>query len=159
MSKENLAVYLTDHLAGATAAVELLEWLESNHQGTDVGQFARDIRTEVEADRDELRTLMKQLNISESTTRKASAWLGEKATELKLWIDDGGGDELRLFESFEVLSLGIEGKRLLWLSLATAAEKNQKLQGLNYMHLIQRAEEQRASVDKKRLEAASRALR
>jgi len=43
---------------------------------------------DIAADRDELEALMKALNIDQSRTRKASAWLAEKFTELKLRFDD-----------------------------------------------------------------------
>jgi hypothetical protein len=64
--------------------------------------------------RDELQGLMKHLDIGESRTRKASAWMAEKMTELKLRFDDFRGGPLQLFEALEALSLGIEGKRSLW---------------------------------------------
>jgi hypothetical protein len=57
----------------------------------------------VAADRDELEDLMKRLNIDQSRTRKASAWLGEKMTELKLRFGDPKDGTLRLFESLEAL--------------------------------------------------------
>jgi hypothetical protein len=46
---------------------------------------------------------MKRLNIDQSRTRKASAWLGEKMTELKLRFGDPKDGTLRLFESLEAL--------------------------------------------------------
>lgn len=49
---------------------------------------------------------MKALNIDQSRMRKASAWLAEKFTELKLRFDDPKAGALLLFESLEALSLG-----------------------------------------------------
>ena len=60
--------------------------------------------------------------VAESRTRKATAWLTEKVTELKLRLDDPAGGALRLLEALEAVSLGIEGKRALWRALAAAAE-------------------------------------
>ena len=154
----HLATYLNDHLAGSVAAVELLEHLEETHAGSDVGRFIAELRVDVEADRQELKTLMGQLQIDESVTRKATAWLAGKATEIKLQLDDSEGGELRLFESLEALSLGIEGKRLLWLALAAAAEEAPAFRLLDYKSLVRRAEDQRNQVEERRLEACKKAL-
>jgi hypothetical protein len=155
---EHLATYLNDHLAGSVVAIELMEHLEATFAGTPVAAFVANLRADVEADRRELEALMVQLQIAESRTRKASAWLTEKFTELKLRLDDPAGGELRLFESYEALSLGIEGKRSLWLALSAAAADTPALQIVDYGRLIQRAEEQRSRVEARRLEAANTAL-
>jgi hypothetical protein len=101
---------------------------------------------------------MSRLEIGESRTRKASAWLAEKFTELKLRLDDPAGGDLRLFESLEALSLGIEGKKNLWLALASLTEQEPALQSLDYDRLIVRAQQQRNGVEALRLEVAKRAL-
>ena len=158
MAGEHIATYLNDHLAGAAGAFELLEHLESEHAGTEVGRLAAGLRADVEADRQALEAIMERLDIARSRTRKAAAWIGEKAAELKLRLDDPAGGSLRLFESLEALSLGIEGKRSLWRALAAAAEEAPDLRVADYEVLIRRAEEQRSRVETARLEAARRAL-
>jgi hypothetical protein len=159
MADEHLATYLNDHLAGSVVAVELMENLEAVYADTPVAEFIAKLRADVEADRVELKVLMGRLQISESRTRKASAWLTEKLTELKLRLDDSTHGDLRLFESLEALSLGIEGKRSLWLALAAAAEVSPKLRIVDYERLRQRAEEQRGRVEIKRIEVAKTALK
>lgn len=158
MADKPIATYLNDHLSGAAAALELLEHLEERHAGTDLGRVAAELRAEIAADRDELSGLMERLGVSQSRTRKAAAWLGEKAAQLKLHLDDLGDGALRLQESLEALSLGIEGKRLLWRALAAVAEEAPALQGVDYESLIRRAEEQRSRVEPLRLDAARKAL-
>lgn len=159
MANEHLATYLNDHLAGSVVAVELMENLEAVYADTPTAEFIARLRADVEADRKELETLMSRLQISESRARKASAWLTEKLTELKLRVDDSTRGDLRLFESLEALSLGIEGKKSLWLALSAAAEVSPGLQLLDYQRLIQRATEQRSRVEAKRVEAAKAALK
>lgn len=158
MADEHIATYLNDHLAGATAAVELLEHLETAHAESGVGQAAAGLRAEIEADRQELRALMERLEVDESRARKASGWLGSKVAELKLRLDDRSGGDLHLFESLEVLSLGIEGKHGLWRALAATAQDTPALQVADYERLARRAVEQRAQVEAMRLEAARKAL-
>ena len=109
-------------------------------------------------DRHELEGLMQQLHITESRTRKATAWLTEKVTEIKLRLDDPAGGALRLLESLETLSLGIEGKRGMWLALAAVAEEADWLRVVDYERLIHRAEQQRSRVEDERLKAAKASL-
>jgi hypothetical protein len=59
-----------------------------------------------------------------------------------------------LFHALEVLVLGISGKRDLWSALAAAADTVPTLRELNYGGLIERAEDQCARVEAKRLEVA-----
>ena len=158
MAENHIATYLNDHLAGSVVALELLEHLESEHAGTPLESFFKELRAEITADREKLESLMGQLDISESRTRKASAWLTEKVTALKLRLDDPEDGDLRLFESLEALSLGIEGKCGLWLALAAVAERSPQLRMLDYHELISRAEAQRSRVEEKRIETARRAL-
>jgi hypothetical protein len=158
MAGEHLATYLNDHLAGSSAALEILDHLEAVHAERDLGPFVAPLRAEVAADRQELAALMSRLDVAESRTRKASAWFAEKLAELKLRLDDPAGGALRLLEALEALSLGIEGKRGLWGALATAAEDAPALQGVDYTRLGRRAEEQRGQVEALRLKAARRAL-
>jgi hypothetical protein len=101
---------------------------------------------------------MARLDISVSSTRKASVWLAEKMTDLKLRIDDPQGGSLRLLGSLEARSLGIKGKRSLWLALAAAAEKSPWLKLIDYTYLAERAHERRARVENVRINTARHAL-
>jgi ferritin-like metal-binding protein YciE len=159
LADDHIATYLSDHLAGAVVAVELMENLEAVYAGKSIADFIANLRTDIEADVRELENLLGRLHISESRTRKASAWLTEKFTQLKLRLDDAAHGDLRLFESLEALSLGIEGKRSLWLALSAAAEVSPQLRIADYQRLRQRAEEQRERVEAKRLEVAQTALK
>jgi hypothetical protein len=158
MADDNIATYLNDHLAGSVVALELLEHLEKDYEASALAGFFRELHNDISKDRDDLQELMARLDISVSKTRKASAWLAEKMTDLKLRIDDPQGGSLRLFESLEALSLGIEGKRSLWLALAAAAEKSPSLKLIDYEHMAERAEEQRVRIEHVRIDTARHAL-
>ena len=158
MAHQDLATYLNDHLAGSVVALELLEHLEAVHSREPLRDFFRQLRADIAADRDELVALMKALNIDQSRTRKASAWLAEKFTELKLRVDDPKAGALLLFESLEALSLGIEGKRSLWITLAATSESTPSLKIADYGRLQQRAQEQRDRVEELRIKTALVAL-
>ncbi len=159
MANDHIAIYLNDHLAGSVVAVELMEDLEAAYAEKPIAAFIAGLRAEVEADVEELKRIMSSLEISESRTRKASAWLTEKLTELKLRLDDPAHGDLRLFESLEALSLGIAGKKSLWLALSAAAEITPALRIADYDRLKQRAVDQRHRVEGRRLEVAQSALK
>jgi hypothetical protein len=158
MASKHLATYLNDHLAGSVTAIELLAYLASAYAGSDIAQFATTLREDVIADRKVLEELMERLGVPQSAPRKASAWIVEKMAQLKLRWDDPAGGSFRLFEAMEAVSLGIEGKRVLWRALAAAAQDNAALLGLDYEQLIQRAEAQRERVEPVRIKAAVEAL-
>jgi hypothetical protein len=158
MADDHLAIYLNDHLAGSVVAVELLQHLERTYSGKAVQQFAADLRADIEDDRRELQQFMGRLNVAESRARQATAWLAEKMTMVKLRLDDWAGGDFRLFEALEALSLGIEGKRALWVALSDAAAAAPSLRLLDYGRLVERAVEQRKRVETLRLETARAAL-
>ena len=158
MPRENLAVYLNDHLAGSTALLELLERLQSWYAGSEIETFAAALHLEISEDRQALVDLMERLQVSRSFPRRFAGWIAEKAAQLKLRIDDPGAQAFRLLESLEAMSLGIEGKRLLWVSLSAAAEKDQALRGVDYENLKERATDQRVRVETVRVAAAQGSL-
>jgi hypothetical protein len=156
MSREYLATYLNDHLAGSIVALEILEHLEA--EATDLMPHMRVLRPDIETDRKELQTLMNRLGISESRTRKVGGWIAEKLTEVKLEVDDESGGPLRRLERLEAVALGLQGKSALWSALNAAAAIAPELRGPDYERLRQRAEDQHKLVEVLRLQAATSAL-
>ena len=155
MAHEFLTTYLNDHLAGAQAALEILDLLRRLDGSTVWEEIDREIRT----DREELEELVRSANSRPSTLRRAAAWTAEKLAELKIHVDDpSSGGAFRRLELIEALALGIDGKRALWTALQTASERMPELKSLDYDILIARAEEQRSVVELRRLEAATDAL-
>jgi hypothetical protein len=153
MPNPHMETYLNDHLAGSVVALELLADLEKTHPG-ELQRFFAELRQDIEADRDELVALMQRLGVGVGRTRRVAAWLAEKAAELKLRLDDKAGGNFRLFESSELISLGIEGKATLWRTLAALARTMPDYCLADYQRLEQRALEQRSRLERVRLEAA-----
>ncbi|MDQ2995917.1 MAG: hypothetical protein M3R61_02500 [Chloroflexota bacterium] len=153
MANKHLAIYLNDHLAGSTGALELLTHLADAHAGTPIGDALTQLHAEIEADRHELEHLIDRLQIAESGPRKVGAWLGEKLAQLKLQIDDQSTGAMRLFEGLEAVAIGIQGKRGLWRVLSVASETLTELQGIDYTELVQRSDDQHRRVEMMRLDA------
>jgi hypothetical protein len=156
MSKEYLATYLNDHLAGSVLAVELLERLEglADNRAASLAE----LRGDIEADRRELQSIVDRIGAAESMPRKTAGWLAEKAAQLKLWADDPSKGPLWVFESLEFVALGIDGKLALWQALRATAEVASALRGIDYERLARRAIDQRQRVETLRLSAAKAAL-
>ena len=112
-----LATYLHDHFAGSNFAVELLEFLRDQHAGQRLGDAAAGILAEVEEDRKVLQGIIGRVGNGVPILKEASAWIGEKLSELKLRQGAFG-----TFEALEGLALGILGKVALWRALADLAE-------------------------------------
>jgi hypothetical protein len=158
VSTEALLTYLNDHVAGAVAAVELLDHLIELHRASDRRTFYQTVRAEIIEDQEVLQGLVGRIGGRESQVRKAAAWLAEKLAQAKLALDDRVTGQLRTFEALEALALGIQGKLLLWKALNQTARANPALQGVDFVRLQERAQNQYERVDKERLQVARRAL-
>jgi len=65
-----------------------------------------------------------------------------------------GYSPLSRLEELEFLSLGVEGKLLLWRCLESVSSAEQRLAGFDFATLVKRAEVQREELERFRLEAA-----
>jgi hypothetical protein len=150
---ELLGVYLNDHLAGATSGVELVEKLRANNQGTPLGAVLSSLAGEIKEDRTILVGLMERLGIDKSTVKQAAGWGFEKLSRLKMNERLTGSSELTRLLEIETLSLGIEGKLLMWQALREAAEADARLAATDFDRLIDRARQQRETLEPHRLAA------
>jgi hypothetical protein len=153
-SNELLGVYLNDHLAGSAAGLELAEKLRDNNQGTELGRVMAALHHDIEQDRATLEELMARLDVTRHPVKEAAGWALERLSRLRLNpVLTGGADLTRLLET-EALSLGIEGKQLMWLALKEAVADDARLAGTDYDRLIERASTQRRTLEPHRQAAA-----
>ncbi len=148
--------YMNDHLAGAVAALELLEHLIVVHKGKPLGPFFVELESDVKADVAVLSKLIGAAHSSESFPRKAAAWMAEKIVRAKFKAAGEQMGGLGLVQALEMLEIGIRGKQLLWRALAMStlpAVRDVDLAGLE-----KRAVEQQQRVEKERTEAARAAF-
>ncbi|MDQ6765265.1 MAG: hypothetical protein M3Z22_04080 [Verrucomicrobiota bacterium] len=153
---KNLPSYLSDHLSGSVGALELLENLIRSYEQEPLGLFFRELRSDVAADKEQLEALIARLGFSESPLRKASAWILEKFSRVKLSPDRADENAMELFLALEALVLGINGKNELWRALAAASENVAGLRSPDYSELQRRAEAQAERVEEKRRDLARR---
>lgn len=158
MSSDTLTTYLSDHLAGSVAAIELLDHLHELSRGTDREKVLVDLQAEIEEDQAVLLGLLHSLGGKESRVRNAAAWLTEKLGETKLKLDDPGSGQFQLLEALETLGLGILGKLALWRALEVAQEDIPQLHNLDFAQLKSRAQAQHDRVEAERIRVARAAF-
>src|SRR5687767_61849 len=120
MAYQALEVYLTDHLAGATAGVNLAQMAADEHRSDEHGAFFGEIASEISADHETLEQLVAALGVEKSATKTAAAEIGSKMMAPK--FVGGDDDELNAFITLETLYMGIEGKISMWKALKTVED-------------------------------------
>jgi hypothetical protein len=153
---KELDSYLNDHLAGSVGAMELIAHCAQLYDGKPLGAFFTEMQTQISADQDTLRRLMRRLEIEESKVRQAGAWAGEKLARALLAIAGTELDGLGLLLTLEGLIMGVAAKRLLWRALS--AVNLPKLEQFDFEELQRRAEEQVKRAQAEQIRSARRAL-
>lgn len=145
MAVNPLKIYLRDHLAGSRSALKLLQDLRRNHAGDEIGALADKLYREISEDRATLRAIGKRVGVRRSLFKEAGGEVIARLLRIKLRRFAPGGFEA--FQKLEALSLGIEGKKMLWRVLARSAETDSRLAQFDYSRLQSRATSQREKVD------------
>lgn len=152
-----LAIYLEDHLAASTGAIELARRGAGQYRNTDLGAFCERLAAEIAEDHDELKRFAAAAGSGANPLKQLVAWGAEKAGRLKLNGHLLSSSPLSPVVELEVLSLGIHGKLLLWHTLE-ARYGDQAPGGLDLPALIERAQGQLAAVEEHRLAATAAAF-
>ena len=154
MAYHGLDTYLTDHLAGATAGLNLVQLAAKEHQGDEHGEFFGQLAIEIREDYETLERLMTGLAVEKSAIKTAAAEVGTKVMSPK--FTSGDDDAMNAFVTLETLSIGVEGKTCMWTALATLDDPT--LADFDIDDLIARAQDQRARIEEQRLAIAPQAL-
>jgi hypothetical protein len=153
-----LAIYLNDHLAGATGGVELARrvavWFPVPGQQATLERLAADIAQ----DRQALLDLMTVLGMPVRRYKVGIAWAAEKAGRLKLNGSLLSRSPLSNVEELEMLRLGVEGKAAGWRTLRELAKVDDRLQPGTLDELITRAREQAGLLEELRVQAAAQLI-
>jgi hypothetical protein len=157
VASKYLAIYLNDHLGGSTVGLELVRRAAGEYRGSELGDFLTQLAGEIEEDRETLRELMDDLGVVEDKVKIVVGWVGEKAGRLKPNGHFLSRSPLSPVVELEALSLGIEGKRLMWVALREAAGELD-LDPERFAALEARAVRQREGVETHRVAAALAAI-
>ncbi len=151
------AIYLNDHFAGATAGVELARRLAGAQRETSSYDTLKRIEAEIAEDRETLRQIMSDLDVSIRQYKSAATWLGEKIGRLKLNGRLLGRSPLSTLIELELLRLGVEGKAAAWRTLR-AMNGDSRLDKAQLDELLRRAQAQIDTLEQLRVGAAAEAL-
>jgi len=152
-----LAIYLNDHLAGATLGVELARRLRSSNQGdAEFGEPLARLCAEIEEDQGTLVRLMEHLNVGRDQVKPILAKVAEKLGRLKLNGRIRGYSPLSRVLELEVLSGLVGGKLELWNALEQSF--GESLDGFDFHDLAARADNQGQRLEDLHLAAAQRTL-
>ena len=159
MDDRLLGIYLNDHLAGATAGVEISRRTAGSNNGTEFGEDLAELAKSIEADRDALRQVMQRFGVAPNSAKTALVRLAERTGRLvKLNGRILSYSPLSRVEELEILRIGVEGKLALWRTLKETRGTDQRLEGVDLDELVARAERQRDQLEAMRLKAARAAF-
>jgi hypothetical protein len=146
-----ISILLEDHFAGASGGLELAKRLEQANSGTEFAAPLADLRHEIEADRETLLRLMRELGVAPSRAKVVAVMIGERLGRLKPNGQLRGYSPLSRLIELEALLLGITGKQRLWI---LCAELVGERSGLDFAALAERAEAQRQRTGELQVRAA-----
>jgi hypothetical protein len=148
-----LAIYLRDHHAGATAAIEVAKRSRRSNGGSELGVFLDRFVTEIEEDRHVLERMMGELGVRPSRGKDAAALVAAKAGRLKLNGRLREYSPLSRVVELEGLVMGVTGKLALWRTLEACGRLDESWQP-TLARLRERGESQRAELERHRAAAA-----
>jgi hypothetical protein len=155
---ELLGIYLNDHLAGATAGVELAHRMARSRTGPGAGATMERLAAEIAQDRSALREIMAGLGIPARAYKICAGWAGEKAARLKLNGRLRSRSPLSDLEELEMLRLGVEGKAAGWRTLRVLADSDPRLDAARLDSLVSRARGQADLLEGLRVRAADEVI-
>lgn len=148
-----LAIYLNDHLTGATGGVELARRLADSHPSGEDAARLRQLAHEVAEDRAALVGIMRRLDVSVDQVKVTLGWIGEKVARLKLNGYVFRRSPLSPVIELEAMRLGVEGKAAGWRTLRAVAADDNRLDAAELDRLIERAVAQTETLEALRVAA------
>src|SRR6202035_529513 len=154
-----LGVYLNDHLAGATAGLQLARRAAASAEPeSEAATIRKRLVSEIAADRSTLIKIMTTLGIRVRGYKMFAAWAGEKAGRLKFNGHLLTRSPLSDLEETEMLRLGVEGKAAGWRTLRAIAEGDSGLDTGQLDELLARAARQSDELESLRVRSAAQVL-
>lgn len=155
---EMLGIYMNDQLAAGVVWREVARRSAGSNEGTDLGRAVERVAAQIAEDVTTFEQLMERLGIGRSRVKSSLAVVAERIGRLKLNGRLLGYSPLSRFVELDFLAAGIEGKRILWANLRDFAGLPSRLPDVDFDHLIERAERQRAELEPFRAQAGREAF-
>lgn len=153
-----LGIYLNDQLAAGMLWREIARRSQRNNSGTELGEALAHVSAGIAEDVDTCQRIMRRLEIRMNPVKMVLAVCAERLGRLKLNGRLRGFSPLSRFVELEFLTMGIAGKKQLWVTLRDLADLASRLPDVDFDDLIERAERQRAELEPFRVRAGTEAL-
>lgn len=147
------STYLNDHLAGASAAIDLLDALADDDENGSFQELITRLTVDITSDRDVLVAAMGRIGVEPGAIKQIGGRLGEKAMRAKSSEAVTRSPALTGLQRTEALIVGISGKIALWTSLN--ASRDPRLSDIDFDALITSAQNQQAQLEPFRVKAAN----
>jgi hypothetical protein len=151
--EEFLGIYLNDQLSLGILWRELARRSQRNNSGTELADALTRVSTGIAEDVDTFQQIMRRLGIGINPMKIGLAVAAERLGRLKPNSRMSGYSPLSRFLELDVLAMGIDGKKLLWTTLRDLAGLGSRLPDIDFNHLLERAEQQRADLEPFRVRA------
>ncbi|GHJ34780.1 hypothetical protein [Streptomyces sp. TS71-3] len=156
---ELLGIYLNDHLAGATAAVERAGHMVRTMRESPLAETMRPLGTDIAEDRRTLMEIMHRLGIPVRRYKVGAGLMGERLGRLKSNGRFIRRSPLSSLLELEALQIGVEGKAAMWEALRRLPDGGEALDPQLLDGLLDRARQQADTLREERRRQAAVAFR
>ncbi len=153
-----LGIYMNDQLAAGALWREVAKRAQGQNDGTELGDALGRVAGAIAEDVATFEQVMRRLGIRRNPLKPAGAIAAERLGRLKLNGRLRGYSPLSRFVELDFLTMGIEGKKIMWANLRDFADLALRLPDVDFEALIERAEIQRAELEPFRARAGRQAL-
>jgi hypothetical protein len=148
-----LGIYMRDQLALGMSWRELARRAHRNNRGTPLGEALERVSAGIAEDIETFQMLMHRLGIRTNRVKTGLGVAAERLGRLKLNGRLATYSPLSRFVELEFLAMGIDGKKVMWMTLRDLAALAARLPDVDFDELIERAERQRAELEPFRVRA------
>ncbi|MDQ3895051.1 MAG: hypothetical protein M3292_10410 [Actinomycetota bacterium] len=149
---------MNDQLASGLVFREVARRAARENAGTALGDALTRVASEIAEDITTFERMMERLGLARSRVKPRLAIAAERLARLKLNGRVLTYSPLSRFAELDLLAIGIEGKKILWVNLADLAGLRERLPDVDFAALIERATSQRAELEPFRASAGRDAL-
>ena len=139
-----LVTYLREHLAGADAAIQVVDRLKHTHKATTEATLFVSLHRQFVEDRTVVTTLLADLGVSPRSIKRLA---GHAAGTVLKAAAGGKRGELTLFRTLEALAIGVQGKRCMWRAAQAIAPPLRAPGHRNFVELESHAVDQWEAIE------------
>ncbi|WP_131738468.1 hypothetical protein [Actinomadura roseirufa] len=158
-TREFLAIYMNDHLAGAAGGVGRARALARAHRGSADGGRLQRLADDIATDRGALLAMTGALGLPVRHYKIMALAAMERAGRLKLNGRLRGRSPLTDLVEFEAMRVAIEGKAAGWRTLLVLADREPALDTGDLLMLLARAQAQATLLEELRAASVDRLFR